>query len=179
MGNYIKTGKKPGRPKQLRPNDINSEWEDKPGQLRFARLKRLMALTETKQDNVLLNTVMPEQIEKPSYTTVYGLDIDKKWKEIGYKCLHCGKAFSKLVKMIEHPLICEKTLKINSNTEDEFMPIQAVTVKGERYYRWGTGGKLYKNRTDAESVARAAYASGYQESTVHKGRPQNSPKVNK
>jgi len=37
------------------------------------------------------------------------------------------------------------------------MPI--VKVKGG--YRWGSSGKVYKNRKDAERQAAAAYASGY------------------
>lgn len=43
------------------------------------------------------------------------------------------------------------------------MPIQAVMKNGERYYRWGDHGKLYKDRKDAEKQAAAAYASGYKE----------------
>ena len=43
------------------------------------------------------------------------------------------------------------------------MPIQTLTVKGEKMYRWGDSGKLYKDRADAEKQARAAYASGYKE----------------
>jgi len=43
------------------------------------------------------------------------------------------------------------------------MPIQTIMVKGERMYRWGDSGKLYKDRADAEKQAAAAYASGYKE----------------
>lgn len=43
------------------------------------------------------------------------------------------------------------------------MPIQTVTVKGEKMYRWGDHGKLYRSRADAEKQAAAAYASGYKE----------------
>ena len=43
------------------------------------------------------------------------------------------------------------------------MPIQTLTVKGEKMYRWGDSGKLYKDRADAEKQAAAAYASGYKE----------------
>lgn len=41
------------------------------------------------------------------------------------------------------------------------MPIQRITRDGETYYRWGDSGKLYRNRSDAEKQAQAAYASGY------------------
>jgi uncharacterized C2H2 Zn-finger protein len=47
--------------------------------------------------------------------------------------------------------------------EEKDMPIQVITVKGERMYRWGDSGKLYKDRKDAEKQAAAAYASGYKE----------------
>jgi hypothetical protein len=43
------------------------------------------------------------------------------------------------------------------------MPIQTLTIKGEKMYRWGDQGKLYRNRSDAEKQASAAYASGYKE----------------
>jgi hypothetical protein len=43
------------------------------------------------------------------------------------------------------------------------MPIQTLTIKGEKMYRWGDSGKLYRNRSDAEKQASAAYASGYKE----------------
>jgi hypothetical protein len=41
------------------------------------------------------------------------------------------------------------------------MPVQRVTVKGETFYRWGTMGKLYKKREDAERQGMAAYSAGY------------------
>lgn len=41
------------------------------------------------------------------------------------------------------------------------MPIQTVMVRGEKMYRWGDSGKLYRDRADAEKQAAAAYASGY------------------
>jgi hypothetical protein len=43
------------------------------------------------------------------------------------------------------------------------MPIQTVMIKGQKMYRWGDTGKPYKNRSDAEKQAAAAYASGYKE----------------
>jgi len=41
------------------------------------------------------------------------------------------------------------------------MPVQRVTANGETFYRWGTRGKLYKNREDAERQGKAAYGYGY------------------
>jgi len=43
------------------------------------------------------------------------------------------------------------------------MPIQTLMIKGEKMYRWGDTGKMYKDRKDAEKQAAAAYASGYRE----------------
>lgn len=48
------------------------------------------------------------------------------------------------------------------------MPIQRITKGGEKYYRYGTSGKLYKNRRDAEKQARAIYAAGYKEPATKK-----------
>ena len=41
------------------------------------------------------------------------------------------------------------------------MPVQRLTVNGETFYRWGTKGKLYKNKEDAERQGMAAYSAGY------------------
>ena len=43
------------------------------------------------------------------------------------------------------------------------MPIQTLMIKGERMYRYGDSGKLYKDRKDAEKQAAAIIASGYKE----------------
>ena len=46
------------------------------------------------------------------------------------------------------------------------MPVHKVKVG----YQWGTKGKVYPTRTQAEKQARAAYASGY------KKKPKKSKK---
>ena len=43
------------------------------------------------------------------------------------------------------------------------MPIQMITVKGMKMYRYGDSGKLYKDRKDAEKQAAAIHAAGYKE----------------
>lgn len=43
------------------------------------------------------------------------------------------------------------------------MPIQVVTQNGQKYYRYGDSGKLYKDIKDAEKQAAAIHASGYKE----------------
>lgn len=42
------------------------------------------------------------------------------------------------------------------------MPVHRVYKEGKLVgYQWGSSGKVYKKRSDAEKQARAAYASGY------------------
>ena len=36
-------------------------------------------------------------------------------------------------------------------------------IKGQKMYRYGDSGKLYKERADAEKQAAAIHASGYKE----------------
>jgi hypothetical protein len=48
------------------------------------------------------------------------------------------------------------------------MPVQKITRMGKTKYRFGDTGKLYDTREDAEKQQRAAYASGYRESTATK-----------
>jgi hypothetical protein len=43
------------------------------------------------------------------------------------------------------------------------MPVQKITKNNQTYYRWGTSGKMYKTRQEAETQGRAIYASGYKE----------------
>ena len=66
--------------------------------------------------------------------------------------LHYGYKTQELVGLE----ICKK---INTLKEKE-MPIQTLTIKGEKYYRWGDHGKLYRDRADAEKQAQAAYEIG-------------------
>ena len=50
------------------------------------------------------------------------------------------------------------------------MPIQVVTQNGQKYYRYGDHGKLYKDIKDAEKQAQAIHASGYKEPTKPKNK---------
>jgi hypothetical protein len=45
------------------------------------------------------------------------------------------------------------------------MPVREVRNSSGKImgYRWGTTGKVYRKREDAEKQARAIYASGYKE----------------
>lgn len=81
------------------------------------------------------------------------------WVHIGYRCTSCDRTMKDEKVIAKHNDTCER---INTyNTEEDFMPIQRIMQNGEVYYRWGDHGKLYKNRSDAEKQAQAAYASGY------------------
>jgi len=86
----------------------------------------------------------------------------KQWKFTGYRCLHCENTFKTDLGIHKHQTNCKELNTIKKRKGPE-MPIQVVTIKGERYYRWGDSGKPYKNRADAEKQAAAAYASGYKE----------------
>lgn len=88
------------------------------------------------------------------------LPVTKQWKFFGYRCLHCDSPFKSVKKIEQHKTTCKE---INTIKKEKEMPIQVVTIKGERYYKWGDSGKPYKNRADAEKQAAAAYASGYKE----------------
>jgi len=85
----------------------------------------------------------------------------KQWKFTGYRCLHCENIFKTDVGIHKHQSLCKELNTIKKR--EVFMPIQVITVGGERMYRYGDTGKLYKNRMDAEKQARAAHASGYKE----------------
>jgi len=50
------------------------------------------------------------------------------------------------------------------------MPVQRVTVNGETFYRWGTKGKMYKRREDAERQGQAIYSAGYGKKRGGKGK---------
>ena len=41
------------------------------------------------------------------------------------------------------------------------MPVRKLTVNGETFYQWGTSGKMYKKREQAEAQGYAIEAQGY------------------
>ena len=67
---------------------------------------------------------------------------------------------------------------INKNTKahvfivegDIVMPVRKLTVNGETFYQWGTSGKMYKKREDAEKQGTAIEMQGY------KKKPKKNPK---
>ena len=63
---------------------------------------------------------------------------------------------------MKHKYTC-KELNTTKKVKEVEMPIQVVTKNGQRMYRYGDSGKLYKERSDAEKQAAAIRASGYKE----------------
>jgi len=84
----------------------------------------------------------------------------KQWKFVQFRCRHCDNPFKTVSRVQQHINVCKE---INTIKKEKEMPIQVVTKNGQRMYRYGDTGKLYKDRIDAEKQAVAAYASGYKE----------------
>lgn len=84
------------------------------------------------------------------------------WKFVSYRCKLCDKALKLTNSVVRH---VDKCKILNTTKEDKKMPIQVVTQNGQRMYRYGDTGKLYKDRKDAEKQAQAIHASGYKEPT--------------
>ncbi len=82
------------------------------------------------------------------------------WKFVSYRCKLCDKALKLTNSVVRH---VDKCKILNTTKEDKKMPIQVVTQNGQRMYRYGDTGKLYKDRKDAEKQAQAIHASGYKE----------------
>ena len=88
----------------------------------------------------------------------------KEWKFVNYRCKLCDNSFKTVTTASKHHAVCKELNTIKKKQlKEKLMPIQVVTKNGERYYRYGDSGKLYKDRKDAEKQAKAIYASGYRE----------------
>lgn len=149
------------RPSKNVPRALEKDWFAEPGEDPLAKINRIFSCTESRDDG----KEIPKDIPIPNMSKVFAYDHKTKaWTHLGYRCFDCGKPLREGRVTEKHPLICKKTLKINKeDTKGNDMPIQRVTKNGETYYRWGTHGKLYKDRKDAEKQAQAAHASGYKE----------------
>lgn len=157
--------------------ELEQDWyPNKPGMEVDARVKRIMRSTDTRQKNLIMNQEdIPKELPHPNFATVYAYK-KRLWQTIGFKCMNCGKVMSEVSLLEKHPLVCTNALKINKEDaynnqleidDDEegeiTMPIQRV-MKGETpYYRYGTHGKLYRTKQEAEQQMRAMYAAGYKE----------------
>ena len=82
------------------------------------------------------------------------------WKFVSYRCKLCDKALKLTGSVVRHVDRCKI---LNTTKKEKEMPIQVVTQNGQRMYRYGDSGKLYKDRKDAEKQAQAIHASGYKE----------------
>lgn len=92
---------------------------------------------------------------------------DKKtkiWKVVAYGCVHCDNIVKSLHNITKHIENCKDLQERKRIKEFKYMPIQTVTIDGEKMYRYGDTGKLYKDRKDAEIQARSFYSAGYRES---------------
>jgi len=58
-----------------------------------------------------------------------------------------------------------RSLTVNG---EKIMPVRKLTIKGETFYQWGTQGKMYKNRQDAEKQGYAIEQQGYKKSSKAK-----------
>ena len=41
------------------------------------------------------------------------------------------------------------------------MPVRKLNINGETFYQWGSSGKMYKKREDAEKQGYAIESQGY------------------
>lgn len=104
-------------PKKI-PKELVTDWDDKPGKERFSRINRMMSSNDTRQLNTYTTSTKNEN-PMPNYSTIYGLDKDNKWKELGKRCLDCGKALKNSKAVELHPELCDLTLKINKENDTE------------------------------------------------------------
>lgn len=103
-------------PKKI-PKDLQNDWDDQPGKQRFSRISRMMASNDTRQINTY--SYMDKNLNPtPNYSTIYGLK-NKRWTQLGKKCLDCGKVLSDAKAIEIHPEICLLTLKINKENDTE------------------------------------------------------------
>ena len=58
-----------------------------------------------------------------------------------------------------------RSLTVNG---EKIMPVRKLTIKAETFYQWGTSGKMYKNRQDAEKQGYAIEQQGYRKSSKAK-----------
>ncbi len=150
-----------GRPKggrALEPNTV--DWyHNKKHKDPTSRLERILLTNNTKQEQLLKKVKIPKDMPKGNFSTVFGYK-KKRWEKMGYKCNDCAKVLIDEHLKDKHVLICKNQKKINKS-EDEEMPIQVITKNGERYYRWGDKGSLYRTREEAEKQAQAISAARY------------------
>lgn len=110
---------KPGRPHQHRFKILDQDWSDLPGKRPLSRIERIISITDTKQRGLLISMPTPKELPPTNFSTLYGLDRKKQWKQLGSKCLDCGITVQDPEVVEKHGLVCTKQLKINKEKEDE------------------------------------------------------------
>lgn len=148
-----------GRPK----THVNS-WVDK--DLNVPNLANILSAADKK--DISAQKKATTELSFVPYSEVYQKQKDSSWKLIGYKCHGCDKVIKSKNIIVNHKNVCKRLNTLYTDIDlsidkENDMPIQTLTIKGEKMYRWGDHGKLYRNRADAEKQAQAAYASGYKE----------------
>ena len=107
-----------------------------------------------------------EELDPVPLAETYGI-YRGQWIKLGYRCMECDKQFNHPIVVEKHKNVCTRVNTLTKQKmqlkEEKHMPIQVVTQNGQRMYRYGDSGKLYKDRKDAEKQAAAIRASGYKE----------------
>lgn len=147
-----------------RPKTHVNNWVDK--DLNVPNLQNILTAADRK--DISAQRKVTEEKSFVPYSQVHQKQKDNTWKVIGYKCHGCDKVIKSPNVIVNHKNVCKRINTLYTEIEitivkETNMPIQVITVKGEKMYRWGDQGKLYRNRADAEKQAQAAYASGYKE----------------
>lgn len=147
-----------------RPKTHVNNWVDK--DLNVPNLQNILTAADRK--DISAQRKVTEEKSFVPYSQVHQKQKDNTWKVIGYKCHGCDKVIKSPNVIVNHKNVCKRINTLYTEIEitivkETHMPIQVITVKGEKMYRWGDQGKLYRNRADAEKQAQAAYASGYKE----------------
>lgn len=152
------------RPKTNAKKPDNKDWYNDRNLTDTRKAEKMFHVVTLYEQEKLGNIEVSEHLPDIELITVYALK-NNGWRIIGYRCQYCNKTIADPIVMKKHTILCKDKAEINTLKEDEDMPVQVINKNGQRYYRWGTQGKLYKTKEEAEKQGRAAYASGYRQTT--------------
>jgi hypothetical protein len=150
------------RPKTNAKKPDNKDWYNERNLRDTRKAEKMFHVVTLYEQKIIGDTEITEDITDIEFITVYALK-NKTWTVIGYRCLYCSKTIADPIVMKKHTILCKDKAEINTIRGEQNMPVQVVTVDGQRMYRWGNQGKLYRTREEAEAQAQAIYASGYEE----------------
>ena len=147
-----------------KPRTQVNEWARK--ELNVPNLENILIAADKK--DISAQKKATEELSFVPYSLVYQKQPNNTWKKIGHKCHGCDKVIKSENVIVNHKNVCKRLNTLYTDIDlsivkEDNMPIQTLTIKGEKMYRWGDQGKLYRSRADAEKQAAAAYASGYKE----------------